>query len=65
MLFSLFELREGHPITVSAASKYFSNVLYGYRNSGLMIVSTHYTYTLDTWAYYDTYTIENKNISYR
>lgn len=39
-LFSLFELREGEPISVAAASKYFANVLYGYRDSGLSIVST-------------------------
>ncbi|VDD97569.1 unnamed protein product, partial [Enterobius vermicularis] len=34
---ALFELREKSEITVAAASKYFSNVLYTYRNSGLMV----------------------------
>lgn len=36
---NLFELREGTPITVSAASKYFANVMYGYRNAGLSVGS--------------------------
>lgn len=37
--FRLFELREKTDITVSAASKYFANVMYGYRGYGLSIVS--------------------------
>jgi len=36
---SLFELREKTEITVSAASKYFANVLYGYRGMGLSVGS--------------------------
>jgi len=36
---SLYELREKSAITVSAASKYFSNVLYGYRGMGLSVGS--------------------------
>uniref|UniRef100_A0A914Y4C3 proteasome endopeptidase complex n=1 Tax=Panagrolaimus superbus TaxID=310955 RepID=A0A914Y4C3_9BILA len=36
---NLFELREKQEITVSAASKYFANQLYGYRNRGLSIGS--------------------------
>lgn len=36
---SLYELREKQEITVSAASKYFANQLYGYRNKGLSIGS--------------------------
>lgn len=35
----LFELREKTPITVAAASKYFANVMYGYRGYGLSVVS--------------------------
>ncbi|KHJ77453.1 peptidase, T1 family [Oesophagostomum dentatum] len=36
---NLFELREKTQITVAAASKYFANVLYGYRGMGLSVVS--------------------------
>ncbi|VDM55913.1 unnamed protein product [Angiostrongylus costaricensis] len=36
---NLFELREKTQITVSAASKYFANVLYGYRGMGLSVGS--------------------------
>ncbi|VDM37451.1 unnamed protein product [Toxocara canis] len=36
---TLYELREKSEITVAAASKYFSNVLYGYRNYGLSVGS--------------------------
>lgn len=36
---ALFELREKSEITVAAASKYFSNVLYSYRNRGLSVGS--------------------------
>ena len=36
---SLHELREKTPITVSAASKYFANVLYNYKNHGLSVGS--------------------------
>jgi len=36
---SLYELREKTEITVSAASKYFANVLYGYRGMGLSVGS--------------------------
>jgi len=36
---NLFELREKKPITISAASKYYANVLYGYRGMGLSIGS--------------------------
>jgi len=36
---NLFELREKKKITVSAASKYYANVLYGYRGMGLSIGS--------------------------
>ncbi|KIH46769.1 peptidase, T1 family [Ancylostoma duodenale] len=35
----LFELREKTQITVAAASKYFANVLYGYRGMGLSVGS--------------------------
>ncbi|EYB85095.1 hypothetical protein Y032_0305g1969 [Ancylostoma ceylanicum] len=35
---NLFELREKTQITVAAASKYFANVLYGYRGMGLSVV---------------------------
>jgi 20S proteasome subunit beta 5 len=35
--FSMFELREQHEITVAAASKYLSNILYNYRGMGLSI----------------------------
>lgn len=34
----LFELREKSDITVAATSKYFANVMYGYRNHGLSVV---------------------------
>jgi 20S proteasome subunit beta 5 len=36
---ALYELREKMEITVAAASKYFANVLYGYRNQGLSVGS--------------------------
>ncbi|CAI2292616.1 unnamed protein product [Caenorhabditis sp. 36 PRJEB53466] len=36
---TLYELREKTPITVSAASKYFANVLYGYKGQGLSVGS--------------------------
>ena len=36
---SLHELREKTPITVSAASKYFANVLYNYKSHGLSVGS--------------------------
>ncbi|TKR92941.1 hypothetical protein L596_007491 [Steinernema carpocapsae] len=36
---ALYELREKSEITVAAASKYFANVLYGYRNHGLSVGS--------------------------
>lgn len=36
---TLYELREKTSITVSAASKYFANVLYGYRGQGLSVGS--------------------------
>lgn len=36
---NLFELREKMPISVSSASKYFANVLYSYRDSGLQVGS--------------------------
>ncbi|VDK49525.1 unnamed protein product [Anisakis simplex] len=36
---ALYELREKSEITVAAASKYFSNVLYNYRNYGLSVGS--------------------------
>ncbi|KHJ88053.1 peptidase, T1 family [Oesophagostomum dentatum] len=36
---NLFELREKTQITVAAASKYFANVLYGYRGMGLSVGS--------------------------
>ncbi|KAH7714259.1 PBS-5 protein [Aphelenchoides avenae] len=35
----LFELREKSPITVAAASKYFANVMYGWRGYGLSVGS--------------------------
>lgn len=35
----LFELREKTPITVAAASKYMSNILYNYKDYGLSVVS--------------------------
>ncbi|CAI5438873.1 unnamed protein product [Caenorhabditis angaria] len=36
---TLYELREKTPITVSAASKYFANALFGYRGKGLSVGS--------------------------
>jgi len=39
MYCNLYELREKSEITVSAASKYFANQLYGYRNKGLSVGS--------------------------
>uniref|UniRef100_A0AC34QW12 Proteasome endopeptidase complex n=1 Tax=Panagrolaimus sp. JU765 TaxID=591449 RepID=A0AC34QW12_9BILA len=39
MYCNLYELREKSEITISAASKYFANQLYGYRNKGLSIGS--------------------------
>lgn len=36
---TLYELREKTSITVSAASKYFANTLYGYRGQGLSVGS--------------------------
>uniref|UniRef100_A0A7E4ZXE1 proteasome endopeptidase complex n=1 Tax=Panagrellus redivivus TaxID=6233 RepID=A0A7E4ZXE1_PANRE len=39
MYCNLFELREKSEITVSAASKYFANQLYNYRNRGLSVGS--------------------------
>lgn len=38
VLFSLFELREKMDITVAATSKYFANVMYGWRGYGLSVV---------------------------
>ena len=40
--YSLYELREKTEITVSAAAKYFSNVMYSYRGMGLCVVSLFY-----------------------
>ncbi|KAL7072136.1 hypothetical protein ACQ4LE_008753 [Meloidogyne hapla] len=36
---NLFELREGRPITVSATSKYFANIMYSNKNYGLSVGS--------------------------
>jgi 20S proteasome subunit beta 5 len=35
----LYELREKQRISVAAASKYFANVLYGYKGKGLSVGS--------------------------
>uniref|UniRef100_A0A1I7WTJ5 proteasome endopeptidase complex n=1 Tax=Heterorhabditis bacteriophora TaxID=37862 RepID=A0A1I7WTJ5_HETBA len=53
---TLYQLREKRQITVSAASKYFANVLYGYRGQGLSVVSVaffHYDLVGSMIAGYD------------
>eukprot|EP00080_Pristionchus_pacificus_P006594 PDM66614.1 pbs-5 [Pristionchus pacificus] len=52
---NLFELRERSTITVSAASKYFANVLYGYKGQGLSVVCSVGSGSLNAYGILDTY----------